>query len=165
MMNNLAEQQTTATTTFRIGDRFFTREELAIVALAFGIEKKAFRPVVLDLQGQGAFTEYFTILSASSGRQVSAIAEGIRLFFKHAFGIRPVTVDGLETQSWVLLDFGFLFVHVFQESTREMYALENLWSKGRLVSFTEESANGLLSEVRQLMMVEESGESAFAPQV
>jgi ribosome-associated protein len=72
------------------------------------------------------------------------------MFFKHTFGLQPLSVDGMESQTWVLLDYGFLFVHVFQDPTRELYQLELLWSKGRLVSFTEESANALYGEVRTL---------------
>jgi ribosome-associated protein len=136
--------------TFPIGERRFDREQMAILSVAAAMDKKAFRPVLLDLRTQGAFTEYFAIVSASNSRQVSAVAEGVRMFFKHTFGLQPLSVDGMESQTWVLLDYGFLFVHVFQDPTRELYQLEQLWSKGRLVSFTEESANALYGEVRTL---------------
>jgi|GEM_PF-285954 len=144
-------------TTFRIGDRAFSREEMALLAVAAALDKKAFRPALLDLRAQGAFTEFFAIVSAGNGRQVNAVAEGVRMFFKHNFGLTPITVDGLESQTWVLLDFGFLFVHVFQDPTRELYALEQLWSKGRLVAFTEESVNTLCDEAKRLG-AEERGE-------
>jgi ribosome-associated protein len=118
---------------FELAGRKFTPEEVVTLAIASGMEKKAQRPVALDLNRLGAFANYFAILSATNGRQVVAVAEGIRLFIKQTFGISPITVDGLETQQWVFLDYGFMFVHVFQEATREMYSLEQLWSKGQLV--------------------------------
>ena len=136
---------------FELHGRKFSPEEVVVLAIAIAMEKKALRPVALDLNRLGAFANYFAILSASNGRQVVAVAEGIRLFIKQVFGISPVTVDGLETQQWVFLDYGFVFVHVFQDATREMYALEQLWSKGQLVQFTESSASDLLVEVRGLM--------------
>jgi ribosome-associated protein len=143
--------------TFPIGDRRFSREEIAVIAVAAAMDKKAVRPVLLDLRSQGAFTEYFAIVSASNARQVSAVAEGIRLFFKQNFGLQALSVDGMESQTWVLLDYGFLFVHVFQEPTRELYQLEQLWSKGRLVEFTEESANTLYLEAKSLAQAEAAG--------
>ena len=144
-------------TTFPIGDRRFSREDMAVIAIAAAMDKKAVRPVLLDLRSQGAFTEYFAIVSASNARQVSAVAEGIRMFFKHTFGLQALSVDGMESQTWVLLDYGFLFVHVFQEPTRELYQLEQLWSKGRLVEFTEESANALFIETKNLAKAEVEG--------
>lgn len=132
----------------RAGDRILEREELVQLALAIGLEKKAMRPVALDLRPQGAFTEYFAILSATNARQVAAVAEEIRLFFRDQLGIQPVSIDGRESCTWILLDYGFLFVHVFQEPTRELYALEQLWSKGRFIPTTEEELGHLLSEVK-----------------
>lgn len=141
-------------TTFSLGERRFSREEMAVLAIAAAMDKKAVRPVLLDLRSQGSFTEYFAIVSASNARQVAAVAEGIRMFFKHTFGLQALSVDGMESQTWVLLDYGFLFVHVFQEPTRELYQLEQLWSKGRLVELTEESATSLYTEAKALAAAE-----------
>lgn len=122
-----------------LGGHHYTKEELALLAVAVAREKKAVRPVILDLRNLShAFTEIFVIVSAANNRQVYAIAEEVRLFFKNTFGLLPVAVDGLETCTWVLLDFGFMFVHIFQESTRDMYQLEQLWSKARNISASEE---------------------------
>jgi ribosome-associated protein len=150
---NVAPQIASDTlSTFRISDRIFSREDMAVLSVAAALEKKAVRPVLLDLRAQGAFTEFFAIVSAGNGRQVNAVAEGVRMFFKQYFGLTPISVDGLESQTWVLLDFGFLFVHVFQEPTRELYALEQLWSKGRMMSFAENDASTLYKEVVSLVV-------------
>ncbi|MEN9809454.1 MAG: hypothetical protein RLZZ488_1021 [Pseudomonadota bacterium] len=132
----------------RAGERILEREELVNLALAIGLEKKATRPLAIDLRSQGAFTEYFAILSATNARQVAAVAEDIRLFFRDELGLQPVAVDGREQRTWILLDYGFLFVHVFQEPTRELYSLEKLWSKGRYLTPTEQELAQLLSEIK-----------------
>ncbi|MEN9826828.1 MAG: hypothetical protein RI953_2573 [Pseudomonadota bacterium] len=132
----------------RAGDRIIEREELVKLALAIGLEKKATRPLAIDLRNQGAFTEYFAILSATNGRQVAAVAEDIRLFFRDELGLMPVAVDGREQRTWILLDYGFLFVHVFQEPTRELYSLEKLWSKGRYMTPDEKELSELLAEIK-----------------
>lgn len=143
MAKQTAEQQI-----IRAGERILEREELVKLALAIGLEKKAARPLAIDLRNQGAFTEYFAILSASNARQVAAVAEDIRLFFRDELGLLPVAVDGREQRTWILLDYGFLFVHVFQEPTRELYALEQLWSKGRYITPTEQELAALLAEIK-----------------
>jgi ribosome-associated protein len=143
----------------RAGDRILEREELVKLALAIGLEKKAVRPVAMDLRPQGAFTEYFAILSATNARQVAAVAEEIRLFFRDQLGIQPVSIDGREAKTWILLDYGFLFVHVFQEPTRELYALEQLWSKGRFIQATEDELASLLAEVKAALPKPVEGES------
>ncbi len=43
-------------------------------------------------------------------------------------GSRPLHVEGYNRGQWVLLDYGDLVVHVFQEQTRSFYALERLWA-------------------------------------
>jgi ribosome-associated protein len=132
----------------RAGERILEREELVKLALAIGLEKKASRPLAIDLRNQGAFTEYFAILSATNARQVAAVAEEIRLFFRDELGLQPIAVDGREQRTWILLDYGFLFVHVFQEPTRELYSLEKLWSKGRYITPADQELAELLAEVK-----------------
>ncbi|KAB8027758.1 ribosome silencing factor [Fluviispira multicolorata] len=137
-------------TSMMIGERSFTHEEIAMLAIAAAEEKKAVRPVVMDLTSQGAFTELFAILSASNTRQVYAAAEAVRHFFKTHFGMSPVTVDGMENCTWVLIDYGFLFVHIFQEPTRELYQLEQLWSKAHMLPVSEDKCQELYKEVINL---------------
>ncbi|MES2614040.1 MAG: ribosome silencing factor [Bdellovibrionota bacterium] len=124
---------------YLIGEREYSHEDLALLSVAVACEKKAVNPVILDLRNLStAFTELFTIVSAANNRQVYAIAEEIRMFFKNSFGLNPVAVDGMETCTWVLIDYGFMFVHIFQEPTRDLYRLEELWSKARSISAEEE---------------------------
>ncbi len=41
---------------------------------------------------------------------------------------RPLRREGVEDGTWVLLDYGDVVVHVFDQATREYYSLERLWS-------------------------------------
>ena len=136
---------------YTLGDHDYTNEELALLSVAVACEKKAVRPLILDLRNVGsAFTELFSIVSASNTRQVYAIAEEIRLYFKRTFGLNPVAVDGMETCTWVLIDYGFMFVHIFQEPTREVYQLEQLWSKARNIDADESVYTALYQETLRL---------------
>ncbi len=136
--------------TIKIGDRELSNTEIAKLAVAVATEKKAVRPVIMDLANLGAFTELFTIVSAANPRQVYAIADSIKQFFKHNLALAPISVDGLESSTWVLIDYGFLFIHIFQEPTRELYQLEQLWSKAHLVNIVEEDIQKLFHEVLKI---------------
>lgn len=41
--------------------------------------------------------------------------------------IKPVGIEGLGFSHWVLMDYGDVIVHVFEEGTRAFYELEKLW--------------------------------------
>ncbi len=89
--------------------------------------KKAFDILILDLRGLTYITDYFVICSGSNTTQVSAISDEIG----HALattGEHPSHVEGGAESRWVLMDYGDVVVHVFEEQTRIYYSLEKLWS-------------------------------------
>ncbi len=88
--------------------------------------KKAVDVVALDLRGLTSIADVFIICNGRSNRQVSAIAEYIRLDLK-SNGIKPLSVEGMKEGQWVLLDYGHVIIHVFYESVRTFYDLEGLW--------------------------------------
>jgi ribosome-associated protein len=72
------------------------------------------------------FTDYFVICSGESTTQVKAIAEHIASeFTKNAQ--KPLSIEGLRHAHWVLMDYGDVIVHIFEEETRAYYELEKLW--------------------------------------
>ncbi|MGH0036165.1 MAG: ribosome silencing factor [Myxococcota bacterium] len=91
------------------------------------LERKAERPVALDVREVSSFADTFVILTGRSDRQVRAIAEHIVEVVKAA-GERPLGVEGREEGHWVLMDLGDVIVHVFDPETRDHYDLERLWS-------------------------------------
>ena len=99
------------------------------VAVAAALDRKALDLRVLDLDAISDFTEFFLICSGSSNRQVQAIADGIVRGLRKE-GHRPLHVEGLENGRWVLIDYGSFVAHVFDETTRDFYALERLWADG-----------------------------------
>ncbi len=81
---------------------------------------------VLHLAEVSDFTEFFLICSGTSERQVQAIADAIVEATKAA-GRRPLGVEGYGHGRWVLLDYGDIVIHVFDQELRGYYALERLW--------------------------------------
>lgn len=91
------------------------------------LDRKAIQLRVLDLDRVSGFTEHFVICSGASDRQVQAIADAMIERLEEA-GRKPLSVEGYRHASWVLLDCGSFVAHVFDEETRDFYALEKLWS-------------------------------------
>jgi ribosome-associated protein len=90
------------------------------------IGRKAESVVVLDVRDLTSIADYFIICSGRSNRQVSAIADHIKVFLKER-GIRPLSIEGYKEGLWVLIDYGNVIIHVFYEETRSFYDLEGLW--------------------------------------
>lgn len=89
-------------------------------------DRKAMDLKVLHLQKVSDFTDYFLICSGTSERQVQAIADAVQEKLRAA-RVRPLHVEGYSRGQWVLIDYGDLVVHIFQEEPRRFYALERLW--------------------------------------
>jgi ribosome-associated protein len=82
--------------------------------------------VYLELAGKSSYCDGFLICSGTNRRQVRAIADGLVEDLR-AQGVRPIGVEGLDASRWVLLDFGDVLVHVFDDAMRGFYDLESLW--------------------------------------
>ncbi len=89
-------------------------------------DKKAVGPVILEIKELTVIADYFVICSGESGTQVGAIADNIREEMVKS-GVRPRSVEGADHNSWVLIDYGDVIVHVFENETRNYYELEKLW--------------------------------------
>ena len=102
---------------------------LVLEALA---DRKAVGPVVLDLRGLTAATDYFVIVSGTSDAHVRGMADHLMTALSPT-GVRPHHVEGLPQGRWVLLDYVDFVVHVFHPELREFYQLERLWGDAPLV--------------------------------
>lgn len=97
--------------------------------------KKGFEILILDLRKLTYITDYFVICSANNTTQVSAIADEIGQTLAKT-GKHPAHIEGQTEAQWILMDYGDVVVHVFDDQTRQYYALEKLWADAPRVSFT-----------------------------
>lgn len=102
--------------------------ELALSAADLAADGKALDIVILDLRGLSSVADDFVLATGKSHIQVEAICGRILEGLRDRLDVRPIAVEGLEHSQWALLDYGGVVVHVFQESIREIYDLERLWS-------------------------------------
>lgn len=88
---------------------------------------------MLDLSGVAAYCDSFVICTGTSRRHVRALAEGIIEDLRQ-IGQRPIGVEGLDASRWILIDFGDVLVHIFDEPMRGFYDLEAMWADARRIN-------------------------------
>lgn len=81
---------------------------------------------VIDVSRQTTVTDYMIISTGRSSRHVKAIAETVLEKMKE-IKIMPLSVHGLASSDWALVDFGDYVLHVMQPESRAYYNLEGLW--------------------------------------
>ncbi|WP_437682957.1 ribosome silencing factor [Sorangium sp. So ce131] len=112
--------------------------ELALKLAAAGLDKKAIGVEILEVVGRVDYADYLVIMTGRSDRHVHAIATGLEEATRKD-KIAPLSMEGLAAATWVLIDFGDVVVHVFQEETRRLYDIEGLWIDAGRVPVPEES--------------------------
>jgi len=108
---------------------------LAKAAANAAANKKATRPVILDLRGKSDICDYQFICSGSNNKQTVAIANEIEAEFKK-LGQRPVAIEGKQSGNWILMDYGSTLIHIFFDGVRDFYAMESLWPDAKTVDAT-----------------------------
>ncbi len=88
---------------------------------------KAKDVTVLDVAELSDVMDHLIIATGSSNRHVKSLAENVISESKEA-GHRPIGVEGMDGGEWVLVDYGDTVLHVMQQSSRDFYELEKLWS-------------------------------------
>ncbi len=102
--------------------------EVKIIADAM-LEKKGQNVVSLDLKKIGtAISDYFIVCSAESTTNVLAIADNVEDRMIEMASRKVVRSQGRENAFWIILDYGDIVVHIFQNQYRDFYRLEDLWA-------------------------------------
>jgi ribosome-associated protein len=116
-------------------------QALALLVAKAALDKKAVNVQIVDVVGRVDYADYLVVMSGRSDRHVLAVADGIedelvRLTPKR----KPIAVEGRPQGTWVVLDYGEVVAHVFQEDARSFYDLDNLWQDARKVPVAHEGA-------------------------
>ena len=90
---------------------------------------------ILSVSHLTSITDFMIICSGSSSTQIKAIANRV-IDESKKNGCRPLGIEGLESNEWVLVDLDDVVVHVMHPEARKTYDLEKLWD------FTEASRAG-----------------------
>lgn len=104
--------------------------QAAEIAARAGYDKKAEDVVVLDVRGLASYADFLVLMTASSERQVNAVADAVDDALRKS-NYRPIGVEGLGAGSWILIDAGDVVVHVFHTDARGFYDIDRLWSDAK----------------------------------
>jgi ribosome-associated protein len=105
------------------------RETATAVAVA-ALDKKAVGVEILDVAGKVDYADFLVVMTGRSDRHTFALAQAIEDALEKK-GRRATAVEGLPRGSWVLIDFGDVVVHIFQDEARQVYDIEGLWLDAR----------------------------------
>ena len=97
-------------------------------------DKRGLDIVVMDVAEMLQITEVFVIATGTSRRHAVTLADAAKEQIGVDFDVRPLRSEGEEDGEWILLDFGPVVVHVFQEDTRKFYDLERLWADAERIA-------------------------------
>ena len=89
------------------------------------LEKLGTDLIAIDLSEQMVLSEVFLITTGRNERQVEAIADEVERVLALS-GEKPARRE--RSESWVLLDYSDLVVHIQSEEVRKYYMLDRLWN-------------------------------------
>ena len=115
--------------------------ELALAAARTAVENGGTDVVVLDMTKHTAIFDYFVIATGTSRRQLHAISEEIDHKLEDELNDKRMNIDGYDDSKWIVLDYGTVVIHLFDEDTRIFYSLEALWGDAQKVDLTETLKN------------------------
>ncbi len=101
--------------------------------------KKAEDILILDVKKICSFCDYFVIISAVADVHVKALLDYIVPTLKREYNLYPHHIEGEENNQWVIIDYVSVVVNIMLPETRQFYALERIWSKGKKVSYERKS--------------------------
>lgn len=107
--------------------------ELARIAAEAADSKKASDICLIDLSGRSDVCDFFLICTASNNRLSDAVVDEIEEKVRINCEEKPLSVEGREDSTWVLMDYGAVVVHVFLPQTRDYYRLERLWGDAPVI--------------------------------
>lgn len=113
--------------------RGLASEVLADVIVSGMQEKKASEITQLDLRNvPNAFCDFFVICTASSDKQLEAIAQEVEKEVYLGIDEDPISKEGQAQNGWMLLDYFNVVIHIFLADKREKFGLEELWGDAKV---------------------------------
>ena len=99
-------------------------------------DKKGKDIKVIDIHEVSVIADYFVIASGSNQNQVQAMVDNVDEQLGRA-GYEAKQVEGTKNSAWVLMDYGDVIIHVFDEENRLFYDLERIWRDGKELDVSE----------------------------
>jgi ribosome-associated protein len=83
--------------------------------------------VILNISEKSILTDFFIIADGANAPQIKAMADEVCEKLGK-FGLKLNQSEGRDNAEWVLLDYGYIIIHIFDKTNRDFYDLERIWS-------------------------------------
>ena len=113
-----------------------TTKELATIATKALDSKKGMNIKLLKIDRVSSLADYFLICTGTSNTHVKTLCDYAEYTLEQ-LGEKMLGREGHRGNSWELLDYGSLVVHVFTQEAREFYSLERLWADAEQVNISD----------------------------
>lgn len=107
-------------------------KEAAIVAAKALDDKKAQNLMLLEVRSVTALTEYMLLATGTSDTHLRALSDEVEKKMEEA-GETAYHREGFRGDTWIVMDFSGVMVHIFTAETRKFYDLERLWGDAPVV--------------------------------
>lgn len=114
-----------------------TPKELALLAAKALSDKKGKEIRVLEIAELTTLADYFVLATGSSNTQINALVDNVEKVLTEEAGEEPLHREGYRGGTWVLLDYGCVVVHIFNDEARKFYSLEHLWADGEEIDLSK----------------------------
>ena len=104
-----------------------TSKELTKLAVAALEDRKAEDVTVIDISEISPIADYFIIANGTNQNQLQAMRDAADEALYKA-GVKVQQIEGNQSSTWILMDYGDIVVHLFDPEERKNYGIEKLWS-------------------------------------
>lgn len=111
-------------------------KEMAAMVIRALEDKKAADIRIIDISSVSILADYFIITNGTNRNQVQALIDHVEETLGKA-GYEPKQIEGYQSGNWILMDYGDIIVHVFDQENRLFYNLERIWCDGKEISVEE----------------------------
>ena len=98
--------------------------------------KKGMDIKLLRIDEVSSLADYFLICTGTSNTHVKTLCDYAEYTLEQ-LGEKLLGREGHRGNSWELLDYGSIVVHVFTQEAREFYSLERLWADAENVDLSD----------------------------
>lgn len=114
------------------------KEKLEIIIKALD-SKKGENIQAIKVADLTILADFFVIVNGTSNTHVRALADEVEFQLSQK-GIEPERRESDTGNTWIVLDYGDIIVHIFYKETREFYKLEGLWADGETMDISSITA-------------------------
>jgi ribosome-associated protein len=110
--------------------------QFAIEAAKLTANTRCHNVVLLDVRGISPVTDYLILATGTSTRQMRTVCDDLAEMAAER-GVSALSQSGIEGDTWMLIDFVDVVVHVFNEEARQFYNLDGLWGDADKIEWND----------------------------